>query len=516
MICSVEIASVDDRKRRAYRRREPEKTLLYQVLQQHLETFLARTDERGGLPSFVRRELRSFLACGLLCYGFARVHCSSCGKDMLVGFSCRGRGFCPSCGARRMADTAAHLVDHVIPRVPVRQWVLSLPYQIRFLLASRKDLLREVRRIVLRRILGFLRRLGKERGLDRAQSGAVTSVQRFNSALGLDVHLHCLVLDGVFTQSSPGARPVFHDTRAPTTLEVARLALSIRKQVLRLLRTRGFSFDASDPELDASEDENALLAACQAASVQGRIGLGNNAGQPVLRIGRGSARCKVRCAGERCADVEGFSLHADVRIPARERLWLERLARYVLRPPLATERLAETGDGRLTYHFKNPWSDGSTHVVFTPQVFLERLAALIPPPRAHLVTYHGILASGAALRDLIVPAPPRRKIRSLDDTAQVDPLAQRFKVRNMPDYQRRYPWSELLLRVFLIDVLQCPCGGRRRLIALILDPPVVGRILKSLGLPTEPPAVCAARPPPVSVHDPAHELQHAVQNFQLD
>jgi hypothetical protein len=223
----------------------------------------------------------------------------------------------------------------------------------------------------------------------------------------------------------------------------------------------------------------------------------------------------VRVAGERCADVEGFSLHADVRVPGRERSRLERLARYVLRPALATERLSETGDGRLAYHFKKPWSDGSTHVVFTPQVFLERLAALIPPPRAHLVTYQGVLAPGAALRDLVVPAPPRRKNRPKDDTSQVDPLP-RLKVRNMPDYQRRYPWSDLLLRIFLIDVLQCPCGGRRRLIALILDPAVVVQILKALGLPTRPPPICAARPPPGAEQDRDLEHQDSPPPFELD
>jgi hypothetical protein len=88
-------------------------------------------------------------------------------------------------------------------------------------------------------------------------------------------------------------------------------------------------------------------------------------------------------------------------------------------------------------------------VIFTPQVFLERLAALIPPPRAHLVTYHGVLAPGAALRDLVVPSPPRRKLRPEDHSSQDDPLAQRLRVRNMPDYQRRYSWAELWRRVFL-------------------------------------------------------------------
>jgi len=122
----------------AYQPPRPGKTILYQVLAEHLETFLARVEAdqtRNGLPRFVVRELRAFLACGILARGFSRVHCTQCGQDALVAFSCKGRGFCPSCAGRRMAETAAHLVDAVIPEVPVRQWVLSLPYDIRFALA---------------------------------------------------------------------------------------------------------------------------------------------------------------------------------------------------------------------------------------------------------------------------------------------------------------------------------------------------------------------------------------------
>ena len=75
--------------------------------------------ERGRLvPRFVERELRSFLECGILARGFLRVHCDACGLDRVVSYSCKSRGFCPSCCGRRMADTAAHLVDRVFPEVP--------------------------------------------------------------------------------------------------------------------------------------------------------------------------------------------------------------------------------------------------------------------------------------------------------------------------------------------------------------------------------------------------------------
>jgi hypothetical protein len=122
--------------RNEYARRLPEQSVLYGVVQAELETFLARAHASERIvPRFVERELRGFLRCGILAHGFVRVHCDDCGLDRVVAFSCKGRSFCPSCGGRRMADTAAHLVDRVLPEVPVRQWVLSLPFGLRYRLA---------------------------------------------------------------------------------------------------------------------------------------------------------------------------------------------------------------------------------------------------------------------------------------------------------------------------------------------------------------------------------------------
>jgi hypothetical protein len=112
-----------------YTPRRPEETLIHGVVATQLETFLARQCRRERpVPPFVEREFRKFLDCGILAQGFLRVHCDACGKDRLVAYSCKRRGFCPSCGGRRMADTAAHLVDRVFPEVPVRQWVVSVPF----------------------------------------------------------------------------------------------------------------------------------------------------------------------------------------------------------------------------------------------------------------------------------------------------------------------------------------------------------------------------------------------------
>jgi ribosomal protein S27E len=104
----------------------PKETTVYQLVQEQLETFWAQVEAETGssLPEFVKDEFDAFLECGILAHGFLRLRCGDCAHEKLVAFSCKRRGFCPSCGARRMTETAAHLVDHVIPRVPVRQWVL--------------------------------------------------------------------------------------------------------------------------------------------------------------------------------------------------------------------------------------------------------------------------------------------------------------------------------------------------------------------------------------------------------
>ncbi|HIE94708.1 MAG TPA: IS91 family transposase, partial [Acidobacteria bacterium] len=118
-----------------YEPRQPATGVLHQVVRDHFETFRAQAaDLRDGegLPGFVEQEFHKFLQCGALGAGFARFRCVGCGFDRLVPFSCKSRALCPSCGGRRMTERAAHLVDHVFPRVPVRQWGLSLPYRLRY------------------------------------------------------------------------------------------------------------------------------------------------------------------------------------------------------------------------------------------------------------------------------------------------------------------------------------------------------------------------------------------------
>ena len=170
-----------------YERRRPEETVLYQLVAEHAETFFAQVEAETGtaLPDFVKEEFETFLECGILPHGFLRVRCDQCHHEKLVAFSCKRRGICPACGARRMAETAAHLVDEVIPQVPVRQWVLSFPIPLRFLLAAHPQLLSPVLKVINRAISTFLT---KQAGLKctEAQTGAVTLIQRFGSAANLN------------------------------------------------------------------------------------------------------------------------------------------------------------------------------------------------------------------------------------------------------------------------------------------------------------------------------------------
>ena len=238
---------------RGYLRRNPGEGVLYSVLAAHLETFLGRADGDGsapGLPRYVVRELRSYLTCGVLAHGFARFRCFGCGSDDLVAFSCKGRGFCPSCGGRRMAESAAHLTDHVLPWTPVRQWVLSFPWAVRYLLARRPALCGAVRRVFLRAVFGSYRDRAASAGAPDGRTGAVNRIQRFGSALNLNVHFHALVLDGVYTAASPTVRPEFHEAAELTEEDVRQLVETIRVRVLRLLRTRGLLTD--DGELSLS------------------------------------------------------------------------------------------------------------------------------------------------------------------------------------------------------------------------------------------------------------------------
>ncbi len=189
--------------------------------------------------------------------------------------------------------------------------------------------------------------------------------------------------------------------------------------------------------------------------------------------------------------IDVVSLHANVSVPAGDRRRLERLCRYIARPPVSTERLSKLGDGRLLYRLKRRWRDGTTHVVFQPLELVEKLAAVVPPPRIHVIRYHGVLAPRAGCRREVVGAlksnPATVNVKDPRDGANDCVHAPRrwmFAARWLAA-----PRAKLMQRVFAIDVLECPrCGGKMKILATIHPPEATAAILESRGLsPRAPP-----------------------------
>ncbi|MCL4696393.1 MAG: transposase, partial [Burkholderiaceae bacterium] len=436
-------------------------------------------------------EFDAFLECGILAHGFLRLRCGECGHDKLLAFSCKRRGFCPSCGARRMSQTAAHLVDRVIPHVPVRQWVLSLPIPLRVLLAAQPELVTPVLQVVQRVIT---RHLLDDAGLraDDGHGGAVTLIQRFGSAANLNIHLHCLVLDGVYRSGADGA-PAFIEAGTPTGDELQALLQTIIARLMKMLTRHGVLIEemgqAYLAEPNADSEEARTLRPLQAAAVTYRIAFGPRAGQKVRTL-RGAMPREGTARQPLCADIDGFSLHAAVRVGAHDRKRLEQLCRYITRPALSDERLQLNAAGQVELKLKTPWRDGTTHLVMSPLEFMQRLAALVPRPRLHLIRFHGVLAPNAKLRPLVVPQGPQ-----VQEPASENAAAAECEVESLQARPNRISWARLLKRVFDIDMRHCPnCGrGELKIIAAILERPVIEKILAHLGLDPQPPPRGRAR-----------------------
>ena len=330
------------------------------------------------------------------------------------------------------------------------------------------------------------RALGLSPGSLGFRTGAVNIVQRTGGALNLNPHLHALFIDGVYTRDCPLSRARFHELPPPEPSDVEWVLKRIHSRLLRLFEQR-----AEQAPDEHAECANQLLAHLAASSIRGQAATGDESGQSLTALfdpefdpnlpeptHAPSPRALV-------ASGAGFSLHAGVHVPANRRGRLEKLCRYIARPPLATERLSVDERGRILYALRHPYG-GKTHAIFTPRTLLERLCAMVPFPRRHLLTYHGVLAPASTWRSDVVPVPHRRKSNHAPSGASARSPGQ-----------SGYSWAELMKRAFEVDVLLCECGGRRDVIACITDLAVARRILNHLGLPDRLPPSAPPRPPPV-------------------
>jgi hypothetical protein len=180
----------------------------------------------------------AYLRCGILDHGFLILSCEGCGEKLPVAFSCKRRGFCPSCCAKRMSEISVHLIDNVLPHAAYRQWVTTFPYPLRYWLAASRELTNTVHAEVARMIEIYYLDKAERRGVNKSVAGGVTFVQRFGSALNLNVHFHTVALDGVF--SVAGKEPVFYQLPGPTDEEVSHLVEAVAHAVIERLRAKGY------------------------------------------------------------------------------------------------------------------------------------------------------------------------------------------------------------------------------------------------------------------------------------
>jgi len=269
----------------------------------------------------------------------------------------------------------------VFPEQPVRQWVLSVPYPLRFLFASHPAVMGRVLGIVYRCIATHLI---KKAGFSRktAQTGAVTLIQRFGSALNLKVHFHMLFLEGVYVELRDGSLR-FRWVRAPTSAELAQLTQTLAGRIGRYLEREGLlDRDAENSYLAGDALEAGPMEQLLGSSITYRIAVGPQQGRKVFTLQTLPACDESFDDG--VGKVAGFSLHAGVAARADQRQKLERLCRYISRPAIAQQRLSLAPNGNIRYQLKTPCRDGTTHVVFEPLDFIARLAALVAKPRVNL------------------------------------------------------------------------------------------------------------------------------------
>jgi hypothetical protein len=309
----------------------------------------------------------------------------------------------------------------------------------------------------------------------------------------------------------------FHALPAPSVEDIAQLADRVANRIERLLRKSGRVVDDQLQE-QALQDEQTVLLSCYHAAAQGIELAGAQAGQRSLRLV--SLPVQPPRSPRRqglVAEVRGVNIHAETVVDGRDRKRLQRLCRYVARPPLCQDRLESLSDGRLRYCMKKPWSDGTVALLFDPLSFIARLCALIPPPRFHMLRYAGVLAAHSTLRSKVVPvagsaressrspfeqmllfsdAPLMHKGRSLEPAAS----KQTPRSGDRSGSQSRHLWAVLLLHVFEHDVMACVhCEGRMRVVEIATTPKAIQRVLANAGAAARaPPARAPPRSPALS------------------
>lgn len=407
-----------------YRPRQPRKTPLYRLVEQYYEDVKAVWEDRfekkyGRWRGFIDNVVWRYLDCGTPEGGFARLRCEDCHDERLLSFSCRQRGICPSCDAKRAARFGALLADEVLEEVPHQMWVFTIPKMLRVYFLHHRELLGELSRAAYETVKELMTLAAFED--DSFRPGMVSVVQTFAEAARFHPHVHALCSRGGWNASGDWIPVPYMDTRKAEEL--------FRHHVFRLLK---------DKELLSQE------------------------------------RIKLLLSWRR----SGFSIDDSVRLPLGEQKGLEDVARYMLRAPVSLSRLRWTpGDKEVFYNDSYTESKGQTArgQSIDALEFVARALTQIPQPRKHLLFYYGYYSN--AVRGRRFTHPPKNELTddNSPDTADEPALDPARKAA----LRRR--WADLIRRVFEVDPLICDrCGGQLQVIAFITQPRVIRKILDHL------------------------------------
>lgn len=408
-----------------YRPQRTPETTFYQIVDSHYDEFERVYPRRyredfGYWRPVIDDVVDKFLRCGDPEHGFARVRCPDCEHERFVAFSCKQRGFCPSCHQKRTLNFVNHLHDHVYEDVPHRQFVFTIPKRFRLYFRYNRDLLSDLARCAWRTIRDVY-----DFFLDGDKKpGAVASIQTFGSLMLWNPHIHMMVTDGGFDEDR-----WFHALPDVST----------------------------EPFLKVWEHH-------------------------VFKMLIDQGRIKPDLAREMSEwEYTGFSVHKDVRIDAGDTEGLTRLSEYIARCPVAEAKITQDSiEDDILYNADhpnplpfqdwraNPDSDTSKRnfEVFEPLDFLAQVTQHIPNKGQHLTRYYGWYSN--------VSRGKRAK-------ADGESSTQQTFVEPAPESHQR--WAALVKRVYEVDPLECPeCGSEMTIIAFIRDPAVVHRILDHLDM----------------------------------
>ncbi len=271
--------------------------------------------------------------------------------------------------------------------------------------------------------------------------------------------------------------------------DIENLTHKISLRIARYLERSGLiERDSENSYLAAGDVDNNEMNDHQVYSINYRVSIGPQKGKKVFLLQTLLPIVDASKSLDLLGKVAGFSLHAGVSAKAGERAKLERLCRYVARPPVSSRRLSLTQAGNICYELKTPYRSGTTHVIFDPLDFISKLAALIPAPRVNLTRFHGVFAPNSEYRASIVKQSSDKK--STDE-----------EVKTEGEKRAAMTWAARLKRVFNIDIQVCEaCKGRAKVIACIDDPVVIDQILTHLRVTKSNQVMLpVSRAPPVNL-----------------